>query len=87
MKLTKKTKARAKTVKAITNGSSEPAAAEVQTTNGTDEVVTAEVRQGSQHTTEQIRQRAYELFLARGATHGNDVRDWLLAEQELRAPM
>jgi Protein of unknown function (DUF2934) len=31
-----------------------------------------------------IRVRAYELFLARGAAHGNDVSDWLNAEKELR---
>lgn len=33
---------------------------------------------------EQIRQRAYEFFLARGATHGHDVEDWLRAQAELR---
>ena len=33
---------------------------------------------------ETIRLRAYELFLARGATHGNDLADWLNAEWELR---
>jgi hypothetical protein len=33
---------------------------------------------------ETIRLRAYELFLARGATHGNDLADWLNAERELR---
>ena len=27
--------------------------------------------------------RAYEMFLARGGTHGHDVEDWLQAEQEL----
>lgn len=32
-----------------------------------------------------IRARAYELFLARGAIHGNDLEDWFTAEQELRA--
>jgi Protein of unknown function (DUF2934) len=30
-----------------------------------------------------IRLRAYELFLARGAAHGNDLADWLNAEREL----
>ena len=30
-----------------------------------------------------IAQRAYELFLARGRTHGNDIEDWLAAENEL----
>jgi len=31
-----------------------------------------------------IRERAYELFLARGATHGADLADWFEAEQDLR---
>ncbi len=33
---------------------------------------------------ETIRMRAYELFLARGAAHGNDLADWFAAERELR---
>jgi hypothetical protein len=32
---------------------------------------------------EQIRMRAYELFLARDGSHGDDWRDWFLAEGEL----
>jgi hypothetical protein len=32
-----------------------------------------------------VRLRAYELYLQRGATPGNDVGDWLQAEEELRA--
>ncbi len=36
-------------------------------------------------TDDQIAQRAYELFLVRGATHGQDVDDWLRAERELQA--
>ena len=36
-------------------------------------------------TGDQIRQRAYEIFLARGATQGQDVEDWLRAERELQA--
>jgi len=28
--------------------------------------------------------RAYDLFLARGGTHGDDLADWLQAEAELR---
>jgi len=36
-------------------------------------------------TYDQIAQRAYELFLARGGTHGRDVEDWLRAERELQA--
>ena len=33
---------------------------------------------------ETIRVRAYEFFLARGSTHGQDLADWLNAERELR---
>jgi hypothetical protein len=33
--------------------------------------------------TEQIRIRAYELFMARGGCHGNDLADWFMAEREL----
>jgi len=35
-------------------------------------------------TTETIRMRAYEFFLKRGATHGDDLADWFRAERELR---
>ena len=35
-------------------------------------------------TDEEIRQRAYELYLARGATPGFELNDWLGAERELR---
>ncbi len=34
---------------------------------------------------DQIRRRAYEIFLARGGSHGNDLEDWLAAERELSA--
>lgn len=34
---------------------------------------------------EAITRRAYELFLERGGTHGNDVDDWVRAELELSA--
>lgn len=37
-------------------------------------------------TDDQIAPRAYEIFLARGATHGQDVEDWLRAERELGDP-
>ena len=33
---------------------------------------------------EQIAQRAFELFLARGGQHGHHVEDWLRAEREIR---
>ncbi|MBN1203903.1 MAG: DUF2934 domain-containing protein [Myxococcaceae bacterium] len=35
-------------------------------------------------TQEQIARRAYEIFLARGGTHGNAEQDWFQAERELR---
>jgi hypothetical protein len=33
----------------------------------------------------QIEERAYEIFLERGGTHGDDLADWLTAEEELKA--
>ena len=33
---------------------------------------------------EEIRYRAYELYLERGGEHGLDFEDWLKAEQELK---
>ena len=36
-------------------------------------------------TEEEIALRAYEIYLERGKTEGNDVDDWLQAEYELRA--
>jgi len=35
-------------------------------------------------TKDDIAQRAYELFLARGRVEGHDVEDWLEAEQQLK---
>jgi hypothetical protein len=32
---------------------------------------------------DRIAQRAYELYLARGGSHGQDMDDWFRAEQEL----
>jgi hypothetical protein len=34
---------------------------------------------------EKIAKRAYEKWVKRGYTHGNDQQDWLEAEAELRA--
>jgi len=33
---------------------------------------------------DRIARRAYELYLARGGEGGQDIDDWLQAEQELR---
>jgi hypothetical protein len=41
------------------------------------------VNDASAATDEAIAQRAYELYQARGGTHGADVDDWLQAEREL----
>lgn len=35
---------------------------------------------------EEIACRAYEIWLAGGATHGHDIEDWLLAECEVTRP-
>lgn len=40
--------------------------------------------QAEELTREEIKQRAYVLFLARGSAHGHDLEDWLQAERELR---
>ncbi len=36
-------------------------------------------------TEEEIRLRAYEIYVARGAEPGHEVEDWLQAESELRS--
>ena len=33
---------------------------------------------------EEIRQRAYELFEARGGEEGHELEDWLRAEEEIK---
>ena len=33
---------------------------------------------------EEVRKGAYELFLRRGSTHGNDLEDWLKAEKKVK---
>lgn len=35
-------------------------------------------------TQEQIRTRAYEIYLRRGGSHGHEWEDWIEAERELR---
>ena len=44
--------------------------------------VTAKVKP----TQDQIAARAYEIYLERGATPGDPMKDWLQAERELSAP-
>ncbi len=55
--------------------------------NGADVAASVEAatsRRGGP-TRDDIARRAYELFMARGGTHGYDIEDWLKAERELRA--
>jgi len=40
----------------------------------------------AKYTHEQVAQRAYEIYLERGATPGDPMQDWLRAEAELSAP-
>lgn len=40
--------------------------------------------QGGEPSYEEIRRRAYELYVERGGTHGLHDDDWFRAEQELR---
>jgi len=37
----------------------------------------------TQPTLEQIRQRAYEIYVSRNGAPGDEVQDWLQAEREL----
>ena len=39
----------------------------------------------SEEQLERIRQRAHELYVARGQGDGHDLEDWLQAEAEVRA--
>src|ERR1700674_4767196 len=61
--------------KAASNGSTEtPMAAPAPATNGNG---------GGAPSAEMIRLRAYEVFVARGGTAGDELSDWLVAEREI----
>jgi putative SOS response-associated peptidase YedK len=53
--------------------------------NGDPATAASAAKNGLSPSFEQIQRRAYELFVARGATHGRDWADWFTAEQELTA--
>jgi hypothetical protein len=53
----------------------------MSTTGGTPMGPTAQLPR------EKVAMRAYEKWLKRGCTHGNDVQDWIEAEAEVRAEM
>ena len=59
------------------------AAAETTTVESTSVGATSVETRTPSH--EEIAQRAFELYLARGRTHGRAQEDWLSAERELRA--
>ena len=44
---------------------------------------TGEVSAGNSARDEEIRRRAYEIYLERGQQPGHDIDDWLQAEREL----
>jgi len=43
-----------------------------------------ELGRRSSPSTEEIRQRAFEIYMERGGIHGCELEDWLQAERELR---
>jgi hypothetical protein len=51
--------------------------------NGSPAAASSGEKNGTSPGFEQIQRRAYELFMARGGTHGCDWADWFTAEQEL----
>lgn len=51
--------------------------------NGTTTVATTDEQRDGATQQERIAARAYELYLARGGTDGQDWDDWLAAEREL----
>ncbi len=58
------------------NGSAEPQATSTQ-------AETREVSVGNSARDEEIRRRAYEIYLERGEQPGREMDDWLQAEREL----
>jgi hypothetical protein len=51
--------------------------------NGESRMGNSTAQNGASPSFEQIQRRAYELYMARGGTHGCDWADWFMAEQEL----
>jgi hypothetical protein len=43
-----------------------------------------EKRRRTVPTSEEIRQRAFEIYIERGRIHGSDLDDWMQAERELQ---
>jgi hypothetical protein len=66
------------TLKPRGNGSTEPQATE--TSNGEERAAGAG---GNSALDEEIRHRAYQLYVERGEEHGRDLDDWLQARREV----
>ncbi|WIG95809.1 DUF2934 domain-containing protein [Myxococcus sp. SDU36] len=64
------------------NKPTEPSSSKPPATSARSKPRAPEPRPGP--TNEQIARRAYEIFLARGGTHGSSEQDWFQAERELR---
>ncbi len=58
--------------------------ARTRRTNSTNASASTDPGPSLEPTLEEIRQRAHEIYLARGGTPGNDLEDWLRAEQQLK---
>jgi hypothetical protein len=52
---------------------------------GTTEAIAPSESADATNVTDSVARRAFELFLERGAVHGHDLDDWLLAERQLSA--
>jgi hypothetical protein len=48
------------------------------------DIAEEQTKRKSAGTSEEIRQRAFEIHIERGGIHGSDLDDWLLAEHELQ---
>ncbi|HJU28684.1 MAG TPA: DUF2934 domain-containing protein [Candidatus Binataceae bacterium] len=57
--------------------------AQVENGGATDVTTHRDNANGAEPNIDQIRQRAYDIFLARGCAHGDDWGDWFAAEREL----
>ena len=61
-----------------------PKGSEIQESQGTStQTETRQVQVDSATHVEEIRRRAYEIYLERGEQPGRDLDDWLQAEREL----
>jgi len=77
------TKGTGKTTGRRTKSAAKEGAAPIQESSVLEHTRTANGESNGEVNIETIRVRAYQLFLARGAAHGDDLADWLKAEREL----